>query len=498
MKNLFSRSAAVLTLGLALGLTACNKQLDIEPQQSIDATTALTNEANVGSAVVGLYAQIGNANLYGTDLILVPELLAADNYIQFQGTFTNYRNIATRSIRNDNSTAEGIYREAYQGINQANLVLDALPVVTTVSLKSRYEGEARYVRATLYFELVRLFGRQYNIATANTDLGVPINLTPVRTVAEASRRVARSTVAEVYTQVIDDLTKAIALLPATNGVYATNSTAKALLARVYLQQNRFANAQTLANEVIRTSGKTLAPTLESVFTSRNSSETLLEIQQNDQNNAGASNSGLGTLFASFGQFGRGDVLVLPAFANLYGPTDARGTASLLYNSTGARRVPAPRTALRTGKFKSAGQNIPLIRIAEMFLIRAETNQRLGTEVGAKPYDDVLRIRRRSQADSLNRRVILVNDERTLNPNFGTITLNDILRERQLELAFEGFRIHDLRRTNGVVVPARVATPTAPATPAILATDDRFVLPIPKRETDLNDPANPVLIQNPGY
>lgn len=485
MKNLFSRSAALLTLGLTLGLTACDKQLDIEPQQSIDATTALTNEANVGSAVVGLYAQLDSPNLYGTDLILVPELLAATNYVQFQGTFTNYRNIATRGIRSDNATADGIYRESYQGINQANLVLDALPVVTTPALKARYEGEARFVRADLYFELVRLFGRQYNAATAGSDLGVPLNLIPVRTVEEASRKLARATVAEIYAQVIDDLTKAIALLPAGNGVYATRSTAKALLARVYLQQGRYAQARALADDVIKTSGKTLAPTLESVFSSRNTSETLLEVQQNDQNNAGAANSGLATLFASIGQLGRGDVLVLPAFANQYGTTDARGTASLLYNSTGARSVPAPRTALRTGKYKSAGQNIPVIRIAEMYLIRAEADARSGSIESA--LADVNRIRTRSNATPYTA------------ADFTAANAVDlVLRERQLELAFEGFRIHDLKRVNGVVVPARAATPTAPAAPAILATDDVFVLPIPKRETDLNDPENPVLIQNPGY
>lgn len=485
MKTIFFRSAAVLTLGLTLGLAACNKQLEIEPTQSVDATTALNSETKVGSAVVGLYAQLDDPNLYGTNLILVPELMAADSYITFQGTFSNFRDISRHLTKVDNSTAEGIWRESYQAINQANLVIDALPIVSTASLKAQYEGEARFIRGDMYFELVRLYAKQYNAATAASDLGVPINLTPVRTVEEANRRVARSTVAQVYAQVIDDLTKAIALLPKTNGTRATTYSAKALLARVYLQQNNFAAAGPLADDVIKNSGKSLSPTLQAVFTSRNSSETLFEIQQNDQNNAGTGNSGLATHYASIGQLGRADVLVLGGFANQYEASDARGTSQLLYNSTGARSVAAPAVALRTGKFTTYGQNIPVIRLAEMYLIRAEVAFRAGNTASA--LADLNRIRSRSGATPLS-----LAD---LTPANG---LAIVLRERQLELAFEGFRIHDLKRTNAILAPAKPATATTAAVPALLANDDKLTLPIPKRETDLNDPANPVLIQNPGY
>jgi tetratricopeptide (TPR) repeat protein len=489
----FSRSAALFSLGLALSLTACNKQLDIEPRQSVDATTAIDTQDKVGSAVVGLYAELDDPNLYGTNLILVPELLAVDNYIRFQGTFSNFRDIAVRNTNSSNSTAETIWREAYQAINQANLVLEALPVVTSESLHAQYEGEARFVRAAMYFELVRLYGKQYVAGTTNSQPGVPINLTPVRTVEQASASNSRATVEAVYAQVIDDLTQATKLLPASNGVRATAYSAHALLARVYLQQGNFAAAKEKANLVITKSGKALAPTVESVFSSRNSSESLFEIQQNDQNNAGSSNAGLGTHYASIGQFGRGDVLVLPAFANLYGATDARGygptaangTPALLYNSTGARRVAAPGRALRTGKFKTASQNIPVIRLAEMYLIRAETAFRAGDVPGA--LADLNLIRSRSNATLLT--------EADLTPLNGLTT---ILRERQLELAFEGFRIYDLKRFNAILVPARAATATTAAVPAVLANSDRLTLPIPKRETDLNDPNSPALEQNPGY
>lgn len=471
MKTILFRSATLLALGLSLGLGSCDDKLNIDPAQSVDATTALGNEANVGSAVVGMYAQLDDPSLYGTDLIMVPEILAADNYIQFQGSFLNYRQFFFRTANSQNATAETTWRGAYQAINQANLIIEALPVVTTEALKSQYEGEARFIRALMHFELVRLYAKQYVPGGANTQPGVPINLVPVKTVQEASTARERATVEEVYAQVISDLRAAIDLLPADNPTRATTYTAKALLARVYLQQSNFAEARTLADEVIRLSGKTLSPTLSSVFTGRNTSETLLEIQQNDQNNAGTSNSGLATHFSCIGQQGRGDVRVLPAFADQYSATDARGRASLLYVGTCPSRGPGQ---LRSGKWVAYGQNIPVIRLAEMYLIRAETAFRAGDLDVA--LADVNAVRRRSNAVPLTAE---------------NLTLESILQERQLELAFEGFRLHDLKRTGtNIFIPAAGDEPAG----ELDIDSDILVLPIPQREINVN----PSLQQNPGY
>ncbi|GGE94733.1 RagB/SusD family nutrient uptake outer membrane protein [Hymenobacter cavernae] len=478
MKTIFSRSAVALTLGATLALTACEKQLDLAPPQSVDATTALNSEAKVGSAVIGLYAKLDEPSLYGTQLILVPDVLGGDGYVNWQGSFTTYRELIRRTTTSINNIAETIWRVAYQDINQANLVINALEVVASKDLKAQYEGEARFVRADLLFELVRLYGKQYNAGTASTDLGVPISLTPAQTLEDAAVEQPRATVAQVYQQVITDLQAAIKLLPPTNGFRASSYTAKALLARVYLQQGNYAEALTLADDVIKNSGKSLSPTLQAVFTNRNSSESLFEIQQNDQNNAGTSNNGLATFYANIDQLGRGDVQVLGSFSNQYGPTDVRGTDSLtadqtkklIYIGTGPTRAP---DLLRSGKWTSYGQNIPVIRLAEMYLIRAEASFRAGDSETA--LADVNRIRTRSNATPLTA------DE---------ISLSAILRERQLELAFEGFRIHDLKRTGTNVT--YTATDGTPVT--IDITNPRFVLPVPQREINVN----PSLIQNASY
>lgn len=470
MKNLRNCAALLLTLGLGASLTACKDPLNIQPQQSVDASTALSTSTKVGSAVVGIYAKLDDPALYGTNLVLLPELIGGDGYVSWQGTFQSYREVSRRTLIRTNTEAERTWARAYEGINQCNLVLEALPVVADTALKSQYAGEARFVRGALYFELVRLYAQQYRTSDAATQPGVPLALVANRTVGQVDAPLPRATVAAVYNQVLADLRTAAVRLPVDNGTRATRYAAKAMLARVYLQQGNYVAARAAADEVITRSGKALAATLASVFSNKNSAESLFEIQQNDQNNAGTSNDGLATFFASDGGTGRGDVRVLSNFSSRYEPNDARGedtvsagqTKKLIYVGNGNRPG-----FLRSIKWRQYGQNIPIIRLAEMYLIRAEADVRANNTTSA--LADVNLIRARSGASPLT-----------------TITLQDVLNERQLELAFEGFHIHDLKRTGTNIVVN--ATTTLPITAA------KLVLPIPQHDINVD----PSLTQNTGY
>ncbi|QKG57600.1 RagB/SusD family nutrient uptake outer membrane protein [Hymenobacter sp. BRD128] len=489
MKNIFVKSALALTLGLA----GCKDALDIQPQQSIDLSTAFNTSQKVGAAVVGCYAQLDNSSLYGTDLILVPELMASDNYITWRGSFQNYAQLANHIQNAQISNALEIWRQAYANINQTNLVLANLSVVTDSAQRKQFRGEMHFIRAAMYFELVRLYAQQYKAGGANTQPGVPINLTANNTIAQADVKLSRATVQQVYTQVISDLQAAMKGLPALNVTRASSYSAEALLARVYLQQGNYTAARAAADDVITNSGAALAGTLAAVFANRNSAESLFEVQQNDQNNAGTANSGLATFFAGYSPtgdqgilYGRSDVQVNGSFAALYGPPtgpDVRGTDSLtilqtkklIYLSDGNNRP----NQLRTAKWRTYGQNIPLIRLAEMYLIRSECDIRAGNS----GLTDLNRVRQRSGATPLT-----------------SATLSDVLLERQLELAFEGFRLYDLKRNNLNVrefqpaVPATPTDPGSPAIPAINANDPKEILPIPYQE--INN--NPNLTQNPSY
>ncbi|MDO7885252.1 RagB/SusD family nutrient uptake outer membrane protein [Hymenobacter cheonanensis] len=482
MKNTAIWTACALALGL--GLTGCKDALTIEPQQSIDASTAYNTSQKVSAAVVGAYARLDDPSLYGTDLILVPELIGEQGagYTVWNGSFSNYNQLYRRTQISTLSNAQAIWTQAYNAINQCNLILANLSAVTDTGQRTQFEGEAKFIRGIMYFELVRLYAQQYQAGGGNSQPGVPINLTPITTTEQADVKLARSTVEQVYAQVISDLQTAITNLPSQNVTRASKYSAEAMLARVYLQQSNFTAARAMADDVIKNSGSALQGSVAAVFANRNSGESLFEIQQNDQNNAGTSNSGLATFWAGYSPtgdqtvlYGRGDVYIQPAFVNLYAASDVRGTdgqpalttQKLIYVSDGNNKT----GRYRTIKWRTYGQNIPVARLAEMYLIRAEADVRAGNVASATA--DINTIRQRSYRSTLTPPVAY--------QPVTTITLADVLLERQLELAFEGFRIHDLKRTGRPVG-------------TIAANSPLLVLPIPQREINNNS----LLTQNAGY
>lgn len=134
---------------------------------------------------------------------------------------------------------------AYTTINDVNNVLNALGVVAA-DQKSRVEGQAKFIRSSSLFDLVRLYGKSFNDGDPTKNDGVPIVLMPTIGVTDANS-VKRNTVSEVYAQVIADLTDAEAKLSTINGFYTNKYSAAAMLARVYLQKGDYTNAVQAAN-----------------------------------------------------------------------------------------------------------------------------------------------------------------------------------------------------------------------------------------------------------
>jgi starch-binding outer membrane protein, SusD/RagB family len=270
-------------------------------------------------------------------------------------------------------------------------------------------------------------------------------------------------VAEVYTQVLSDLNFAKENLPEENDFRANTFTASGFLARVYLQQSQFAQALEEANRVITESSYVLASSVEEIYNTgaSPSSESMFETQQTDQNNAGQNNGALYGFYGCGGSpagNGRGDINPDSTFYNQYQPFDERRT-QLFYEGTCTKSG-----KLTTGKWKDPYSNYLVMRLSEMYLIRAECNFRLGSAVGATPLEDINLIRTRAKATPLT-----------------NISLPAILQERRLELAFEGFGIHDIRRTQGTIGNLPWNSP-------------KLILPIPLRELNVN----PALEQNTGY
>jgi hypothetical protein len=455
MKKLRLLYITIITLGLSV--TACNKELTLNPANQIELSQSLLTANDVQITLVGAYNRMGAADLYGGRIFLEPDLLAGQNALNWNGTFLGLTQIYSQAIPTNNTFIDNLWAAAYTTINQCNTVLSALDKVDAAN-RDRTEGEAKFIRGMTYFDLVRLFGRDWNDPTGSptTNLGVPIVLTPTLGI-DPSSFVSRSTVAQVYAQAISDLTTAESKLPVSNSYYATKYSAQAILARLYLQKSDYANASIEADNVISSNAFQLTSSYAAEFPYpgqthvANTSEDVFDVQVTNQQGVNS----LNTFYASSADGGRGDIDINPSFYAQFEPGDARATFYTVDQGL-----------LRTAKFRNVYGNVKVIRLAELYLIRAEANFRLNKVAtnGSTPSVDVNVVRARAGLPAI------------------VATLPAILKERVSELSFEdGFFLFDAKRLN---TPVKGLSPYSP----------KLVFPIPLVETN----TNPNLVQNTGY
>jgi hypothetical protein len=262
--------------------------------------------------------------------------------------------------------------------------------------------------------------------------------------------------------VLSDLKDAASKLPEENGTRATKYAAEAFLARVYMNMRDYANAADMANDVIKSGYYELASPYDKAFNNDGySPEDIFAIAQTNQSNAGTSNNGLTTFYSpqSPEGVGRGDAQINPGYFGIF--DDANDRRQYFF-TTGTSISGAEGDY--TNKWLQAYKYIPVVRLAEMYLTRAEANWRNGTSIGDQPVNDFNKVRERSEASTLS-----------------SLKENDFIEERFRELAFEGDRLYTLKRLQKNV-------------DGLPYNAEKLILPIPQRETDVN--AN--LSQNPGY
>ncbi len=443
---------------IALVATSCDKKLDVVPTQSIAQDQALLTEADVLVTLIGAYDGIQSVTTYGGEIMVLNEVIGNIDDIRFTGTFVGLADAHRLEMVANNTFARDTWQSAYNSINRCNNVLSAVDKVTsTTAVKNRVEGEATFIRASLYFELVKLFAKTWGDGDNQTNPGVPLVTTPTISIKEEDFK-ARNSVAEVYAFIKTELTKAENLLPASNGIFANKNAASAMLARVGMMQGDYPAARDAANRVIVSGTNPLAATFGGLFftfinNSGNSpAEYIFSMKVTTQDGANGINTYFG-INVGAGTAGRGDCKILPAHLAKYETGDVRRS---YFAVSGGNNY--------TRKHLDRFGNVPIVRTGEMFLTRAEANFRLGTVIGATPLSDVNTIRNRSTLAAL-----------------GTVDLAAILKERYLELAFEGQRLPDIKRTRG----------TQSGTPW---NSPKLIMPIPQREMDVNKK----LVQNSGY
>ncbi|MFT3823834.1 MAG: RagB/SusD family nutrient uptake outer membrane protein [Chitinophagaceae bacterium] len=493
----------ILTLLSFTVLFGCKKFLDKAPLDSVNTSNYWITADDAVAAINGAYQPMQWPKLY--NLRMWSSDIWAGNSVVGAGGGTD--GIETQDIANfvtatDNAAALDIWRGPAPGILRCNLVLQNVPgMKIDEALKNRVLGEAKFLRASYYFILVRLFG------------DVPLITVPQT--PEDDLRPVRTPKAQVYDLIVADLTDAINLLPSKTSYTGTDigraskGAAMGMLAKVYLTLGKYQETVSLCQQVT-TQGYALNANYSDNFNpqTKNSNESLFEIQYygktnysfwDNENQASWVSTFTGPRNADFVSGGYGWDQPTQEFINAYETGDNRKDQTVLYAG-----CPAFDGKAYSASYSTTGYNLrkflvtkavspdydtnpadfPVLRYSDVLLMQAEAMNELGqtTEAQAVATDintggPLNRVRRRAGLGNVQG---LTKDA----------LREKILHERRMELAFEGQRWFDMIRINN----GQYALDFLHSIGKVNATTKHLLLPIPQKERD----ANPNLTQNSGY
>jgi hypothetical protein len=499
-----------LLVGLvATSISSCRKTY--LPSTFIDENSALSNAGDIETATIGTYA-IFKAPGYvrsGHFLMEYP----GDEMAQGQ----NSGDDLTRAYRYTHLTTSAhpaaFWAQAYNAASAANRIIGVIDDNANATLR-QLKGENFYIRAMMHFNLVRIFGRPYPQGNGSNP-GVPIlrdGLTD-----EEKLTLPRSSVKEVYDFVIADLLKAADLMTISkSNSFASKEVAWALLSRVYLYKEDNGKALEFANKVIGNNVPGTAATgryrlvtgssYQNYFKSapEGNTETIFAIRHIKTEDR--ARTSIGSMYFSGDENGNPQQQGFSGWAENYASekfynflsansTDLRNGFITPYKVNGVLQYnnklspQTPMYYINKYSYQEGLVNLssPIyLRLAEMYLIRAEANAKLGNSQMA--LDDVNFIRRRAGLSDAELHTLASVAAS------GKSILDIVLEERWLELAFEGHRHYDLFRNNRPVVRnypgSHVVNGNVNQT--IEPNDNRVVFFIPQDEIN----KNPKLIQNP--
>jgi starch-binding outer membrane protein, SusD/RagB family len=472
---------AVLMGATAVSVSSCDDLLDTKPRQSVLLETGLKDITGIRALLIGAYDRLQGNTYYGAQMMLAPDVMA-DNLRQTSSNSNRYTFFQSNSF----GTQLNRWAGNYAGINDVNLVLEAIAVVQDASLtdveKTRIIAEAKFLRALFYHDLVRIYGYEPGKEVGGWDKGVVIRLEGVDLKDEPDARV-RSTNAQVYAQIEKDLTEAIAGFTTSNQTSwfrGNKAAAEALMARVSLYQAKWQQALDYSNTAIataaaRSKGLVSATGYAAAWTQLPNPESLFELNYVQATETLGANESLNSLTSDTYVGAWRDIVPTNSLFNLYEVGDVR--RAMFYSATKSGE------AVRFNRKFAGNQgvftdNVPVIRLSEVHLIKAEAQAELaaGEEVSVEGLATLNNLRANRGASAL---VVLTK----------AALIDAILTERRLELVYEGHRFFDLKR-RGLDIKKDPAIAAA----AIPYTDPRVLAPIPAAEVTLN----PNLKQNPGY
>jgi len=506
MKKIVLIGFTFLFCALSVILISCSDDfLNVKVQGGV---TTGTDPNLAQKLVTGVYNSLmqgdswGNGDVHGFAFISVTSIMSDD---ADKGSTPSDQAVPVGDLDNftitpTNRFAESLWSGHYNGIGAANQALAALANASIdAQAKKQLMGEVKFLRGYLYFNLVRIYGGVPLVLRVPTD-ATDANTDPVFQ--------TRADISVVYDSIARDLNYAIDNLPmkgATGDGHATKGAAQALLAKVYMYQQKWPEVLTLTNEVINSGKYQLLPDYATIWRQAgdNSAESIFEIQTGKFNNAnlkidnytacqGPRTGGLG----GWDDLGWGFNNPSASLVNAYEPNDARKAATIiLINNTGnhkgtvlwdGRRLPSSDsvqnlyynykayTSVSKEQYansadKDRPKNIKVLRYADVLLMYAEAAIHTGS----------------GDATGM---INLLRQRANLLPK-GSVTLDDVLQERHIELAMEHDRYWDLVRQGKAAQVMQASGKTN------FVAGKHELLPIPNSQILLSGNK---LTQNPGY
>ena len=452
----------LLLPALLLAAAGCDSALTTEPVTSIPSERQIVDAATAHASLIGAYDALQALSYYGRMLEVLGDL-PTDN-AQHSGTFQYLGEIDRNAMHADNTAVTNVWAAIYDGILRVNLIIDRVPALTDLAdaEKNQILGEAYALRALHYHNLVKLWG------------GVPLVLTPITSPAEAAK-LTRATSDAVYAQIVSDLDKAATLVTnASQRTQVSKLFVSALRARVLLYKGDYQGALDAADATL--AGRdTLVVPFANLFTADGTptSEDIFRVAFTPQEY-----NEIGYYYLSAG---RREVRPTTNLNAAFETGDLRKTLTVRPRSSTNSTLQGVKYPTTIG-----GEDVHVIRLAEVVLIKAEALARL--DQLAEAVDEYNKVRIRAGLPKHVLGVTLVPD---LADPAATSVLDTkeeviaaIIKERRLELALEGDRWPDLVRTGTALA---VLGPPADGSLELL-------FPIPQRERTVA----PLLEQNPGY
>ena len=474
---------------LGFSFSSCSDFLEQNPQTDLSENDFYKTADDILSAVNGAYSSLQEGDIYGNWYVF-GEIPSDNTRNQLSGSVTTQNEFDQFYIDTQNSMIANFWKAAYKVINRTNTILGRIDgIEINTELANRYKLECKFIRALMYFNLVRVYG------------DVPLVLKEI-SISE-SYDILREPKENVYNQIIADLKEAqdlpVSYSTAEDG-RATQGAAKALLANVYMTLHKYAEAETILAEIINsgrysllenTPGSLNIDGYKNVFSpvNHNSKEGIFEIQflkggygegSNYANNFAPENSG--TNVVAVGGTGGNNIPEMDIY-NAYEEGDLRRDFSMSLGYYDNRKNNEWAESRYVCKFmdvpyqnNDASNNYPVIRYADVILMYAEALNQNGKTAEACKY---LNMTRRRGFGYQTTETSPVDLQTTDKAQFALM----VEQERRVELAFENHRWFDLIRTGRAVEVMR--------SKGFSLNETNLICPIPQKQIDVN----PKLTQN---